>query len=280
MFDVKIIKDSISPENIRLITFQMKYPRYIHAELMTHRVFSRSASSSRAVPVNKLADLALEEMVKPIRWGLNQPGMQANEQNLEGKALEEANKVWEEAAVFCANSSKRLAELGLHKQWANRLTEWFGNINVVVSSTEWTNWDELRAHPDAQPEIKHLAELMIEARRKSIPTLINHSEWHLPYVTDEEKQDPFFKIEANRFMLPKISTARCARVSYLKHDGTSPNIDDDLALYQRLVGFRPQHMSPTEHIAYPDVLVDGKWKDQTKHGNFRGWSQFRKLIEL
>ena len=39
-----------------LWTFELTYPRYIHSEFMTHRVFSRNASSSRAIPVKRMIE--------------------------------------------------------------------------------------------------------------------------------------------------------------------------------------------------------------------------------
>ena len=278
MFEVKILEDSISQEDIRLVTYQLKYPRYIHAELMTHRVFSRNASSSRAIPVKKLAEVSLAEMVEPIRWGLNQPGMQASEQDITGEALSEAKKIWRETAEVCAAASQKLAELGLHKQWASRMNEWFGHINVVLSSTEWPNWDMLRAHPDAQPDIHHLADLMLAARQGSNPKLLLPGQWHLPYITEREKES--YDIDT----LSKVSAARCARVSYLKHDGSTCDIEDDLELFTRLAGSNPKHLSPTEHQATPDsciILGEGvrAWRDQDLHGNFHGWCQFRKQVE-
>lgn len=278
MFEVTILEDSITQQDIRLVTYQLKYPRYIHAELMTHRVFSRNASSSRAIPTNKLAEVSMTEMVEPIRWGLNQPGMQASEQDLTGGALSEAKRIWKETAETCAIASRKLAELGLHKQWSSRMLEWFGNINVVLSSTEWGNWDLLRNHPDAQPEIHHLAGLMIDARYYSKPKFLTPGQWHLPYITAIEKEA--YSLDT----LSKVSAARCARVSYLRHDGGTCDVDDDLKLYTRLAGAHPKHLSPTEHQATPDqaIIVGDEvtaWRNQALHGNFNGWCQFRKYIE-
>lgn len=278
MFEVKIIEDSVSPSGIRLVTYQLKYPRYIHAELMTHRVFSRNASSSRAIPVKKLAQMSLDEMVEPIQWGLNQPGMQAQEQELEGEALAEAKKVWREAAEVCAKASIRLDELGLHKQWSNRPMEWFGHINVIVSSTYWDNWDELRTHKTAMPDIHHLAMLMFAARAHSVPKQLVHGQWHLPYIREEER--PGLELEIAK----KVSAARCCRVSYLNHDGGKTSIESDLVLCERLVGARPLHASPFEHQATPDsetVVGNGVhiWRNPELHGNFSGWIQYRKTIE-
>jgi thymidylate synthase ThyX len=42
----KIIADSVSSDtNQRIITMELEYPRFIHSEFMTHRVFSRNAAS-------------------------------------------------------------------------------------------------------------------------------------------------------------------------------------------------------------------------------------------
>lgn len=275
MFEVKIVEDSIALINndeIRLSTFQLKYPRYIHAELMTHRVFSRNASSSRAIPVEKLVQKSLDEMVMPIVWGKNQAGMQASDEVLTGEKLHQAKLVWKRMAEYCADGVRELAELGLHKQWANRPLEWFGNIEVVVSATEWVNFYNLRMHKDAQPEIRHLAELMWAAHSSSEPVkrlsdADDVNNWHLPYITQDERNT--LPIED----LVRMSTARCARVSYLTHDKLKPDVELDIALHERLVGGKPIHASPTEHIAYPYV-DENLWC-----GNFRGWHQYRSDLE-
>lgn len=273
MYEAKVIEDSISEKGIRLITMQLKYPRCIHAEVMTHRAFSRNASSSRAIPVEKLVQKSMEEMFFPIKWGLNQPGMQASEQELTGENLIKAQRIWFGMAEYCAQGVRELSELGLHKQWANRPLEWFGNIEVVVSATEWDNFFNLRCHPDAQPEIRHLAELMREAQNDSIPVLRESDDgyvdnWHLPYITGLERD--MYPISD----LIRMSTARCARVSYLTHDKKTPNIEQDIFLHERLVGSKPIHASPTEHIAFPYADVN-QWS-----GNFRAWQQYRQEVEF
>lgn len=274
MFEVKVIADSIGKETgKRITTFQLKYPRYIHAEVMTHRVFSRNASSSRAIPVSKLAQRSIEEMVLPIKWGLNQAGMQSQDQELKGIKLFLAKSIWVGMAHINSWGVRALGALGLHKQWANRPLEWFGNIEVVLTSTEWDNFYELRAHRDAQPEIQHLANMMLEAQKFSQPVERSYlgtdivGKYHLPYITEEERG--LFDVNT----LLEMSTARCARVSYLTHDKLLPEVKQDIALYERLVGGVPIHASPTEHQAC--VLGDA----DEYSGNFRGWYQFRKTVE-
>ena len=87
---VRIEKDSLGPSGVRLTTFVLEYPRFIHSELMTHRVFSRNASSSRAIPVSKIIDNIENDIAMPVHWGKNQKGMQAREEHSEpelGKAI-------------------------------------------------------------------------------------------------------------------------------------------------------------------------------------------------
>ena len=278
--EVRIIEDSISEGGKRLTTVQLKYWRAIHAELMTHRVFSRNASSSRAIPVAKMIEQVRTDPAGPIHWGANQPGMQAGAE-LTGEDLLNAKSLWRYAAIRAAEVAEKMMDLGLHKQVANRILEPFQYIHVVVTATEWDNFSELRCHPDAQPEIQELACAIRDAMAKSKPRLLTNGYWHLPYVSDYERQDGYWKGKETE--LCKLSAARCARVSYLLHDGSTPNIAKDLELFDRLVGSKPIHASPIEHQAQPDVWVSHggyeNWSQPGLHGNFVGWNQYRKLFE-
>lgn len=266
-----VVEDSISTEGVRLTTLQLRYPRFIHSEFMTHRVFSRNASSSRAIPVAKLIAQVRSDPALPIHWGKNVPGMQAGEELNEATKID-ALAVWRRAANHAADSAESLMALGLHKQVANRLLEPFCFISVIVTSTEWENFFVLRDHADAQPEIQSLARRMHVAMSESLPIQraadsSNVLNWHLPYVRASERaMNPVS-------LLRKLSAARCARVSYLTHDGADPDVQKDLDLYKRLVESEPKHASPVEHQAVP-AFRKSEW-----HRNFRGWVQFRELIE-
>jgi hypothetical protein len=273
--EVKIIADSISNANKRITTLQLKYQRFIHAEFLTHRDFSRNASSSRAIPVAKMIEQVRNDPAMPIHWGQNQPGMQASGEVQHTLAAQE---LWAVSARIAAEIAREMSVLGLHKQVANRILEPFQWIHVVVTSTEWDNFFELRAHPDAQPEIQALARMMRYEMEKSNPRLLSPGEWHLPYVKDEELEVLLRNsktVEEGWDIARKISAARCCRVSYLKHDGTQASIAEDLALCERLAGAVPIHASPFEHQASPDE--NGDYPEY--HGNFKGWIQFRKMIE-
>jgi hypothetical protein len=261
-----VIEDSIGEHGIRLTTLALAYHRYIHGEFMTHRVFSRNASSSRAIPVMTIIKQVWNDPVIPVHWGANMPGMQAKEE-LTGWRKAVARKLWKGAAKVACVIAYGMTKAGLHKQVANRILEPWQQMHVIVTATEWENFFNLRDHPDAQPEIRILAARINLAMASSIPTFREFGGWHLPYVSSGERcVHPLLD-------LIKMSAARCARVSYLTHDGKKPDPIKDIALYDRLVGSVPIHASPVEHQATP-YLSSQDWC-----ANFRGWEQHRQTVE-
>ena len=275
MITAEIIEDSVAnadcgPIGKRLTTFRLTYPRFVHAELMTHRVFSRNASSSRAIPIRKMLAAVWSNPAMPVYWGANQAGMQARKE-LEGFRLWLAKQVWRKSRYLALATAWSLDKIGLHKQIANRILEPWGHITVVVSATEFANWFVLRTHPDAQPEIRELAVQMEYLYRNSLPTELDPGEWHLPFVRSFERVLPIMD-------QIKISVARCARTSYLTHDRKESSIDADIALHDKLVVSQPMHASPAEHQARPDSFVFEGWSNPGLHGNLVGFIQYRKTL--
>jgi thymidylate synthase ThyX len=269
----KIVEDSISEGGARLTTMQLRYPRWIHGEFMTHRVFSRNASSSRAIPTKKMLESIEANPAEPLFWGLNEPGMQSRKEITEPTALKAAKAMWLHPMRVCIRAAQEMAELcGLHKQISNRVIETWQHIDVIVSSTDFDNFFALRCHPDAEPTIQVLAWEMADALYNSQPTLVSNGGWHLPYIKPEERES--LPLDVQKF----CSVARCARVSYRTHDGANPTVEKDKELYQRLLAGldkgngEPGHLSPLEHQATP--LADPK----SRSGNFVGWEQYRKQI--
>lgn len=286
--EAKVVQDSISPNGIRLVTLQLKYYRFIHSEVMTHRVFSRNASSSRAIPVSKMLSQVWNDPATPLHFGSNQSGMQAKAE-LTGWKRWAAEKVWRIAGKAACCFAWAGMKLGLHKQVANRILEPWQWIHVVLTSTEWSNFFELRDHSDAQPEIQALAKAVRKAMHESCPKALTPGQWHLPYVTQNDWNNLRATCSSVEEIVAKalsISAARCCRVSYLKHDGTTSSIDEDLTLCDRLAGSRPIHASPFEHQGTPDkpkYVAGGTtqvgWAHPELHGNFKGWIQHRKMLE-
>ena len=268
MYSAKIIADSVSRHGQRLTTMEVVFPRMVLAEFNTHRVFSRNSASSRAIPVEKQLKKIKEQPFVPEYWGANQSGMQAEAELIAG-AKDAALDEWLAARDSAVAHVEKLLTIGLHKQLANRILEPFMWHTVIVTATEWSNYFALRANEMAQPEIRKVSELMLAAYEASTPKQLSDDEWHLPLIQAEEYDGVFEKSDDARM----ISAARCARVSYLTHEGKR-DLSADIVLYDRLIS--GGHMSPLEHVARPlteDELSEGEFR-----GNFRGWMQLRKLV--
>ncbi len=260
MIEAKIIADSINSSGNRITSFLLKYPRFIHSEFMTHRVLSRNAPSSRAIPINKVIEAVSLTPAEPVSWGKNQSGMQASEA-LDDSVIAMAKKVWYIARDNAIQSAQALSGLGVHKQIANRLLEPFTHMITLATATEWTNFFALRAHPDAQPEFQELAHCMLEEYLNHEPVKKRVGQWHMVFEEHMPKQiDNFRKL--------KIATARAARLSYMNFDGKiEPEKDYELHDKLKTSG----HWSPFEHCAR------AIYANETS-GNFRGWLQYRKMF--
>lgn len=269
MITARIVCDSVSLRGDRLTTIELCYPRFIHAEFMTHRVFSRNAGSSRAIPVKKQLAGIRRTPAEPIHWGANQKGMQAHEE-LKGIRRWLVRQLWKRHRRQSTRTAWLMDKLGAHKQIVNRIVEPHNHITVLVSSTCWANFFALRYHVDAMPEIRELAHEMQLAMDYSTPDLLSDGEWHLPYITVDERANEKIGLAT----LLNVSVARCARVSYRLFDGRQTLIGLDVKLAEKLLGSKPLHASPAEHQATPDTGM----KNPNMWGNFHGWIQWRKSL--
>lgn len=260
-YTATVIEDSISRFGIMLRTVEARYPRFIHAEFMTHRVFSRNASSSRATPTKRLIKSIRQDPAMPIHWGQNQAGMQAQNE-VAGWRAWVGKFFWLTGMWIMTSIALFLNFLGIHKQVVNRLVEPWSHITVVMTATDWDNFFKLRIHPDAQPEMRKLAETIKAALDASTPV---RRQYHLPYVTQEERDR--YQLWENQ----KLSTARCARTSYLTHERQTPKFGPDLELAGKLLA--AGHWSPFEHQA---VQSDAP---ERRYNNFQGWIPQRYEME-
>jgi thymidylate synthase ThyX len=265
-----------------MISFEITCHRWILAEINTHRALSRNYRSSRAVPVTKLIEEVRYNPAMPVAWLKNKPGMVATEPMTADEASL-ARSIWKSAAFDAAYRAGTLSDLGLHKQWVNRILEPYLYVHGVISGTDWANFYSLRRAPDAQPEFKALADAMWEAQEESEPGYLTRGAWHLPYVSDEECMELWKKPHTSGTDHPGIpvSVARVARVSIKPFDADTIDVAKDLELYEKLLV--QKHMSPFEHQATPDVChgygtSEEEWLYPEHHGNLRGWVQYRKTI--
>jgi hypothetical protein len=256
--------DSVSPTGKRLTTVVATYPRFMHAQVMTHRVFARNVASSRAIPVAKMIGSVVESPYLPAVFRSNGKGMQPGEPLPEAQQLY-ARHLWLEARDEAVRIAGILLGIGVHKQWVNRLLEPFAWVTTIITATEWAGFFAQRIHGDVQDEFHQTAICIRDAIEASTPAPVGWGQWHLPFTTAEERESLALPV------LKCVSAARSARVSYLTHDGTR-SIDADLDLFERLRSADPPHASPFEHVATPC--------DFPARGCFVGWRQFRHELGL
>ena len=277
---VKVLADSLAPCGKRLTTMEWTYPRSIHSEIMTHRMLSKNSASSRAIPTEKLIQRVLDDPFIPEYIGANKSGMQAGAE-LNEVQKEDARKIWLDGRDQAVKSAQRLLALGVHKQVVNRIIEPWMWITIIVSATEWENVWGLRCHPMAEPHFQKLAYTARDAMAASVPKELKEGEWHLPLIFPEDAEALGYvdaseggrrvrtKAEFDEVVM-KISVGRCARVSYLTHDGKR-ELDKDIELHDRLVVQQPLHASPAEHVAQALATPE-------RSGNFIGFRQYRKTL--
>ncbi len=243
---------------------------------------SRNAASTRAIPTRKLIQQVMDDPFIPMTWGSNIPGMQAG---AEVEDIIHSKAAWLRGRDRAVKTAEELLDLGLHKQIVGRVLEpWMWTI-VCVSATEWSNFLELRDHPDAEPHIQMLAR---EIRKclddeDTIQTL-NPGEWHLPF-TDYDPKLGLSRLTQQDFI--KLSVSRAASTSYKTIDGFDMTLERAAAIYNKLITSKPMHSSPAEHQAMADQRTAAPWGDTSRqmfwenpeqHGNFVGFRQYRHML--
>ena len=291
----RIIADSVGPSGRRLTTFEMKFHRFVLAEVNTHTLFSRNSASSRAIPLRSKREGVRKGMLDrledngpamPVRWPREQAGMQGADEEVDTKLAEIA---WHGACESAINSAEILASLGVHKSVVNRLLEPFNWHTATITAESWEGFFRQRSWhrtKDAQPEFATVATMVEDLYNASTPREVGLNEWHLPYIRDEERG------ELETVDLCRVSSARCARTSYLTHTGKK-DYEEDINLFNRLSGNEPPHASPLQHVATPDptnecvfVISPAEYGlEGEPHqmvvpilGNYRGWVQFRHIV--
>lgn len=265
-----VIADSINPFGVRLTTMEVTFPRFVLAEFNTHRAFSRNSASSRAIPFDKMRERAATSAFPFLELPAEQPGMSGGADlsdvddmhavelldRIKGNTL----ALLDEYAMAHPEKSTRV-----HKSVLNRTLEWCMWHTAIVSATEWDNFFDQRCVPAAQPELRATAELMRTALEESWPVKREYGDLHLPYLSMKERTE----LGAEEQI--KVSVARCARVSYLTHDGER-DPSEDIRMFNETL-FSHGHWSPMEHVAVATSLPP-----TSNFGN--GWTQVRRFAEV
>lgn len=305
----EVVADSISEFGQRLITFRLHYPRLIHAEVMTHRSFSRNASSSRAIPVSKMLEQVQNNPAMPVHFGKNKSGMQDDgvfDQPIEVPYVDykgndqilfyTPEEFWTLSGDAARMYAEKFSETGYHKQVANRLLEPYQYMNTIISMTDIDNFFHLRLHKDADPTFINLTECMYEAYNQSEPMLVKDGDYHLPFIKKVIFNNNKIRYFVDEIEVPlstaiKVSTSVCAQVSYRKND---LSVEKAMKIWDMLVTMNPIHGSALEHVAKPftyrefgirsNININIKANgligiDAMYCANFKGWISNRKMIK-
>lgn len=304
----KVICDSTFAGS-RITSIEVEFPRPFLAEFNTHCRLSRNSASSRAIPVWKRLVAVLENPYIPSSFGANKAGMQAGSElsaedrervvlnwlfgrdmavlqsyaltggrreilsSVKGeKNLEIAEKLCDQIdglfLEYGVPTKLSTQDKGLHKQHANRPLETYAFHTVIVTATHWRNFFGLRNSIMAQPEACDFGIAMAKAMQSSTPKQLSLGEWHLPYISEEDRAEV-----QDQSILSSASAGKCARTSYLTHDGRR-SIEEDVKMARGLLS--NGHMSPFQHPARPRESSDPIGLS----GNYSTvWIQLRKLIE-
>lgn len=285
MIDSKIVLHSISQIGLEAITYEITIPKWMVAEVNTHKAeIERNSASSRAIPtatiIKKLED---DPFVFPT-WYYNESGMTANE------SMDEADstymtKWWKRRLYELLDgiddiqlpSGKRPS-----KQQINRALEAWMWTKLVITFTlgggiGFNNFMALRDHKDAQPEFRTVAHMMHEQYHESERNLVRSSDVHFPYVDNETAEEvkrylkgtEFRIVQEKDFLLALglVSAARCGRVTYMKQ-GAVYSIDEEITRGQSFS--INGHFSPLRH---PLIAGQHKW-----YGNQYGWIPISKML--
>jgi len=104
----------------KIFTLECEYPRAVHAQLLTHGVFSKNSSSTRAVPLESAIKQILENPAKVI-WTTNQSGMQG-EVVTDLQQLEGANRLMAIAKNNMIQIARSLSKHTQTERWSTTRT--------------------------------------------------------------------------------------------------------------------------------------------------------------
>ena len=163
----EVLARSINPQGDELITYLLVYPRFIHSELMTHRMFSRNSASSRAIPFEKMVKMIEEDPFISIAWQKSHVGMQGTEYFTDKQSISECIQTWLVARNNAIDESKILNQIGATKQLCNRLLEPFMWHTVLVT-TSVTNESLLNFFELRCPKFDYLGQKLYKSRKDAI----------------------------------------------------------------------------------------------------------------
>lgn len=264
----RILADSRNQEtNDRLVTFEIaNFPKVLLQELNTHRMLSRNAASSRAMPIAKV--------IERVKADPYIPTFRENQRGMVGKILEDQERAEQAVAIYktaldrALEQAEQLGALQIHKEAVNRLLEPFMTVPVIISGTEWQNFFDLRTSPSATPDFQAVALLLEKLYRTNRPQILCHGELHTIY-------SDYIPEHLSLIDRLKVMSARSARISYKNHGSNVMDVDKDLQLADNLL--QDGHLSPLEHLAW---AVGKRQSLGLATKNYQGFLSFRSYWEM
>lgn len=285
----EIVAHSVSPKGEEIMSVLVTMPRWILAELNTHRMFSRNSASSRAIPAEKMIKSIQKTPFTPVAWQKEHSGMQGFAYYSEEESLKFINN-WKLLSKQAIENSQDLVDSGITKQISNRILESFMYHTVIITATEWNNFfavrcpryvdnngkvfksrvDFIAEHPmgkqftdlkwrllnkaTAEIHMMDLAEAIWDAWGYSYPEELEGGDWHMPYKHQIFEQFGLTIKDIDADLIPyaaKISSIMAARTSYTVagHDLTEWTVQKYISKSDELSTAEPLHASPFEHAA-------------------------------
>jgi hypothetical protein len=254
--DVTVSADSINELGNRITTFILhRFPKgACQAELNKHRTIANNSFSSRAVNKSKYIENIKNDPYIPI-WTYNKPGMI-------GDVVEDVKYIKHLTNQYLKKMEYDVAYVhnnydDIHKQDTNTQLDHYARIPIIVTSTNWEYFFNLRTADGVKPEFRRIAMIAQELYNNNTPTETN---WHIPWIKPDEQH---LSVEDKCIMC----AARSAWLSYANHLGEQ-SLERAQKLVSRLIA--DKHYSTLDHAAISEPNRVG--------GIYTGWTEHRQLI--
>lgn len=167
----QVIADSKNEQGDRITSLVCTFPRFILAELNTHRMFSKNSASSRAVPYNKMIDQIKNDPFIPIAYQKEHTGMQGTEYITDQTTIDYLNKQWLFMRDVAIDTTSRMTSNEVTKQICNRPLETWMWHTCIITATEFENFFKLRC-PQYGGEDTKSKEVYFRSKKDTLKYLV------------------------------------------------------------------------------------------------------------
>ena len=204
--NAEIVADSLSPQGDRLTSLLITFPRFILAEVNTHRMLSKNTSSSRAIPFHKMVKAIQENPFIPIAWQKEHKGMQGSKYITEDVYIKEAIANWltsRDNAIKQAEYLNKTCQVT--KQLCNRLLEPFMWTTMLITGSRqgWDNFFNLRC-----PSYLHEGSNTIYKSKKDYQNR-EFEDFQIPFDNDTATNIDWLQINKGQAEIHMMELAEC-----------------------------------------------------------------------